>query len=335
MSRAVVTGATGLVGLHVVEALQTAGIEVRAFARPSSDISRLAARPVEIVSGRLDDPAAARRAIAGADWVIHAAGRLPLGRRRGLENRPGPYRIVNVEATEIWLCAALDAGVERFVYVSSASVYSLDARAPIAECAPLGPPYEYGISKLAAEERVRRYQAQGLPTTIIRPCVLYGTGDRYFLPIMLRLARLPLLPLVNGGHALFDVAHALDVAELIYRACRVPSAAGAIYNAGPGEAMSLRDIFDTIRQVVGHGPRIVAVPAGVVEFLARLAHWPTALLFPSAESLVTPAGVADLSRDGHLDITRARQELGYAPRFKLAQGLAATLRPPHGMGPPH
>ena len=220
---------------------------------------------------------------------------------------------------------ALDEGVGRFLSVSSSSVYSTDAVVPTPEDAPLNPFSTYGRSKLLAEEKVRAFQEQGLATTIIRPPIIYGPGDRYFTPLALRLARLPLLPLVNGGHNLMDLVCVVDVAQLLWRAACSDAAVGRAYNAGPGRATTLNDLVQAFRRLRGRGP--VVMP--VLPVVARRTSWLSRRLvkpfFPEVDSALTPEGIKLMSRDLHLDMSRAANELDYQPQFDLDQGLALTL----------
>jgi len=325
MTRALVTGASGMLGRQLVDVLLAGGIAVRAFVRPSSDVRLLTSPPVEVLSGDLGDLDAIRRAVAGVNWVFHTAGYFNVGSPFDSSGSSPQYKRVNVDLTESLLTASLEAQVERFLYVSSSSVYDSEADVPTGENAPLRPPSDYGRSKLQAEELVRSYQAKGLKGTIIRPCVMYGPGDRHFLPVALKLTRLPVLPLVNAGRNLFDLVYVRDVAELLLAAGRSDAAVGKAYNAGPGVPTSLRDLVEAYRLVTGRGPRIVPVSVEVVRFSARPSRWLLARLAPGAEAMLTDTGLALMSKDLHLDMSQARIDLDYQPRFSLEQGIAATL----------
>ncbi len=325
MTCALVTGATGMLGSHLVDVLMEVGIRVRAYVRPTSAADRLKALPVEIVYGDASDTEAIRCAVSGADLVFHAAGYLTASSPFEPGGGSPLYRATHVDFTNTLLAASLAAGVRRFVYVSSNSVYDLDAPVPTGEDAPLQPISAYGRSKLEAEQLVRAWQAQGLDSTIVRPCVIYGPGDRHFLPLALRLARLPVLPLVNGGRNLFDLVYVRDVAELLLRASQTATAIGRAYNAGPGTPTTLRELVAIYRRLTGHGPHIISVSAAALERSAWLSGWFLARFAPQARALFSPTGLALMSRDNHLDMSRAEADLGFRPRFDLERGVAATL----------
>jgi nucleoside-diphosphate-sugar epimerase len=327
-----VTGATGLLGRHLVALLLANGVRVRALARPSSDTRALEQQGVEVVRGEYRDRAILQAAVAGSDIVFHIAGYVSalapftIGEPEGAAW--GMYRAINVEFTAALLAASREASVNRFLYLSSSSVYSPSVAVPTPEEAALEPFSLYGRSKLLAEAAVNAYQGQGFATTIIRPTIAYGPGDRAFTPLALRLARLPVLPLVNGGRQRLDLVYAADVAALLWAAARHPAAAGRVYNAGSGQPISLYELITLYKQLTGRGPHILPVPsralagvAGVGRPLLRpLGRWGAAVA-----SSLSPQALALLTLDLQLDIRRATAELGYRPRYRLAEGLALTL----------
>lgn len=239
-----VTGATGLIGGHLVNRLLGEGIRVRVLARPTSNTRTLEARGVKVVRGDFRDEKVLETAVARADIVFHVAGYVSalgpftIGETNSREWEK--YREVNVEFTQSLLGASYAAGVGRFLLVSSSSVYSPDAPIPTPETAALQPLSLYGRSKLLAEQAAGAYQQCGLPTTIIRPSIVYGPGDRTFTPLALRLARLPVLPLVNGGRQRFDLVYVTDVADLMWTAPSIPPPPEP--STTPGQANRLRSM---------------------------------------------------------------------------------------------
>jgi nucleoside-diphosphate-sugar epimerase len=327
---ALVTGATGLLGRHLVDTLVEAGVAVRALVREGSDTRHLQSRGVALAQGEASDMASLHRAVEGMDVVFHLAGYLTAGSPFGAGDKASEiewrrYKTINVDFTEALLAASLDAGAGRFLFVSSSSVYSLDAPLPTPEDALLAPFSTYGRSKLLAEEKVHAYQNKGLETTIVRPPITYGPGDRYFTPMALRLARLPVLPLINGGRNALDLIYAADVAELMWRAASSSIGAGRVYNAGPGHATSIFDLVQSYRRLTGRGPVILPVTAKTSRRTAWLSRRLIKPFIAEAEAALTPEGLALMARDHLLDMRRTAQELDFYPRFSLDQGLARTL----------
>lgn len=328
MIRALVTGASGMLGSHLVERLLKAQVKVRAYARPTSNTQFLESLAVDIVKPGSAVPAAIRQAVEGCDCVFHLASNLDVGSAfrsgEGLER----YKEADLYLTEGLLRASREEGVRRFIYVSSVSVYSVNTAAPIAESAPLDPVSDYGRSKVLAEGRVLAYQEQGLPTVIIRPCIAYGPRDRHFLPAALRLARLPILPLIEGGGHLIDLVYASDVAELIWSASQSQAAAGKIYNAASGAPCSVREMLKVYRELAGRSPRVFAVSPQSFARFARLTRGFWGNIAPGLDSLLSPLGVSYMSRDVYYDIAHARSDLFFAPQVKLKEGLALSLAYP-------
>lgn len=326
MNSALVTGATGMVGSHLVDKLLEQGVTISVLVRPSSDVNRLKQLPVDIYYGASDDAIAIRRAINGVSHVFHTAGYVRANAPFDSSGRSPYYKQVNVDFTERLLSAGLEAGVERFVYLSSNSVYDIAAPLPTPESAPLKPVSDYGRSKLQAEELVRTYQARGLNSTIIRPGVIYGPRDRHFLPMTRRLVRLPVVPLINGGQNLFDLVYVQDVIGLIMCAVETDNAIGKTYNSGGGVPVTMRDLLETYRQVVGRAPRIIPVSAKAVERIAGMLYKILSPIAPDAAGFLSPTSVKLLTLDIHLDMAQAQADLGYVPRHSLVQGLENTLR---------
>src|SRR5438309_306398 len=154
------TGATGLVGSHVVEEALARGHRVRALVRRSSDTRWLDSWGVEKVSGDITDADSLQRGVAGCDWVINCAAKV--GDWGSLDE----FRRLNVEALRLLLDAAADAGVERFVHVSSLGVYEgRDHFGTDENTAPAEQSLDaYTRSKVEAEAlAVRYFKERGLP----------------------------------------------------------------------------------------------------------------------------------------------------------------------------
>src|SRR5258708_15683783 len=144
-----------MIGQALVRRLLEEHVDVRALVRKTSDMSRLARLPVQVLVGDLASAEDTARAVERVDWVFHLAGLLTVGSAFG--HSPGgyePYRRANVDATAVLLNSSAGAGVSRFVYGSSVAVYELETPSPIPEDAQLQPTSDYGRSKLHAEKFV-------------------------------------------------------------------------------------------------------------------------------------------------------------------------------------
>jgi nucleoside-diphosphate-sugar epimerase len=314
-----------MLGGRLAERLHAQGVTIRAYARPTSDVSRLKALPAQVVWGDAADLDAIQRAVDGVDWVFHIAAYVTNIGPFMAESDSPLYQTVNVDFTRHLLEAGQRAGIRRFIFASSSSVYDRGVPVPTPEDALLRPGSVYGRSKLEAETLVRAFQEKGVPGTIVRPGAIYGPGDRHFLPIVLRLARLPAVLLIEGGRNLLDLSHVDDVADLMIRAARRDAAANRVYNAGPGEAHSIRDLVSAYRSLTGRGPRVIPISLDVAVRSAWLARWLVSFVYQDIAPMLTPSGFRLISLDMHLDTTRARRELDFVPAYNLERGLVTVL----------
>src|SRR3990172_8845148 len=209
-----VTGATGLLGSHIVEQLRLRNKPVRALVRRGADVEWLKAQKVEFVEGDLSDAESLKKACAGVRVVYHAAARV---------GDWGPWEDfvrITIDGTQHLLDAAVSTGVRRFLHISSISVYGhVDGEGKVFdEGAPLGVNLHnwsyYSRAKVEAERRVWAMHKSGRqPVTVIRPSWLYGPRDRATLPRLIDSIRRRKLRIIGDGRNRLNVVHAGNVAE--------------------------------------------------------------------------------------------------------------------------
>jgi nucleoside-diphosphate-sugar epimerase len=313
--RYLVTGATGLVGSHVVDRLRARGDTVRALVLEPSAVEELRRRGVEVTLGDLTATADLATAVAGVDAVIHCAGVVEVAATRR------DLWAVNVEGTKRLLAATVRAGSPRFVYLSSVGVYG---RAPAAatEEAPKRPVGPYPESKWAAEQAIWRCQGEeGLPVVVLRPCPIYGPGDRRITRALARAGRMSIVPLPRGGRRLADLVYVSDVAEAVLAAATAPAAVGRAYNITDGEQHTYRDILLAYERVCGRRPRILAVPGGAVVGALKLVLWWRQVRGRPGDWTGQMERLRAFDADAHYSIDAAHRDLGYQPRVGLEEGL--------------
>ncbi len=326
--RALVTGATGLVGSAVARHLLAQKHPVRVFVRDPERARALFGWRVEIAAGDLRDPESLRRACAGMNDVYHVAGAVDIHRHADAEMWE-----TNVEGTRRVIEAARDAGVSRLVYTSSVSVYGDRLPIGLAEDAPLNPAGIYGASKVEAERLVRDAAAGGLRATIIRPCIVYGPGDRYFIPEAARVMRLPALPLPDGGRHLVDVVHADDLAAA-HRLVMEAGQSGEAYNVTDGGCYRAGELLRWIAEVLGRSLWFPSIPwrcaivmRPLINLLGRLWERPDLARLGMQE-------LNGLFSDYHFEISKIAA-LGYAPRISARTGLRSELQAVRRRGAVH
>ncbi|MBL8130223.1 MAG: NAD-dependent epimerase/dehydratase family protein [Anaerolineae bacterium] len=315
--RALVTGATGFVGAHLVRALNEAGHQVRALHRASSRLDALAGAQYESALGDVTDRASLDAACDGCDWVFHVAAVADYWRAE--VNR---LYAVNVDGTQHVLDAARDAGVKRIVFTSSAA--ALGSRSdglPADEATPFDLPPErfpYGHSKALAETVVADAVAAGQDVVIVNPVVILGPGDLNIISgdIALKVRRLSwTIPVPPGGVAVIDVR---DVARL-HIAAAERGRCGERYILG---ATNLKH-----QTIFLEAARIAGVPAPGLP-IPGFALAPLGALIEMARSMGIPVPVDGNQtrlggKDIYFDFTKTTCELGEA-QIDWRQSLGET-----------
>jgi nucleoside-diphosphate-sugar epimerase len=262
--KALVTGATGFVGSHLVEALIARGYRVNCLVRNPRKATDLygTGAPVHFVAGDLADQPALERAAEGVDLAFHAAGLTGARRESDLlaVNRDGTARLLAVTGR-------VAPRLARFVYISSMSAAGPSRfGTPRRESEADAPVSAYGRSKLAAEAVVR---GSPLPWTIVRPPSVYGPRDREFLRLF-QAWRLPVVPSLGSLAQELSFVHARDLAHaLIVAATATP--AGRTYYASHPEVVTARQALLSAREAArqarrrtpGRDPVMLELPPAV------------------------------------------------------------------------
>lgn len=235
------TGSTGFVGSHVLDLLTREGVPVRALTRRDQP-ERIG---VTWVPGALDDPAALAELVRGADAVVHIAGVVSAPDAAG-------FTAGNVAGTWAVLDATEQAGIRRFVHISS-----LSAREPQLSM--------YGASKLAGEQVVT---ASALEWDVVRPPAVYGPRDTEMFE-MFAFAKRGFLPLPPAGR--LSIIHAADLARLIVTLATRPGER-QVYEPDDGHAggWSHRELARMLGRAVGRQPLAPALPKALIRLGARL-----------------------------------------------------------------
>jgi nucleoside-diphosphate-sugar epimerase len=317
--RVLVTGATGFTGGHLARALAARGDEVSALVRAEGPAaSGLAQAGVTLVMGDLRDPQALAAATGGVDVVYHIAA---IYRQAGLAD--DVYRAVNARAVRDLIDAAARGGVRRVVHCSTVGVHGDVEHPPADEDAPLRPGDIYQESKLEGEELARDAGARlGIEVTIVRPTGIYGPGDRRLLKLFRGIARRRWITLGDGE----IYYHLTFIDDLVdgFRLCGThPAAANRTYILAGAEVTTLN--------------ALVALVAEVAEVPAPTRHlpvWPVWIAGAVCEAICGPFGIEPpifrrrvdfFTKSRAFDITRARTEIGFAPRVGLREGIRRTL----------
>ena len=319
-SSALVTGATGFTGSVLTRRLVERGVNVTALARPASRTDRLAGCDVRWVRGEVDDEGAVAVAMEGADYVFHLAAAY-----REARYTEATYRRVHATATErLAAQAASGTRLRRFVHVSTVGVHGHIAHPPADECAPFRPDDAYQRSKAEGERRLRAAaEARTLSYVVIRPCAIYGPGDRRLLKFF-RMAAWGLVPLLGRGRGLYHLIHVEDLVSLLLRAAVHPAAERATFIAGDPTWTTLEQMARVIAGAVGRRARVVRLP--VEPFLLAAAACELACRPFGLEPPLHRRRVTFYTKDRAFDTSRLRDRLGFVPARTTEAGLVATTR---------
>ena len=321
-----VTGASGLLGSHVVEKLIAMGEPVRALVRPSSDTRLLDQWGVEKVPGDITAPQSLVEAMKGVQRVYHVAAQV---------GDWGPWErfvAVTIEGTANMLEAARRAKIERFLHVSSISAYGHpDGEAMVLdESAPLGVNLHrwsyYSRAKVEAEKLVWQAHNKGdVPVTVVKPSWLYGPRDRASMPRLIRAIRAGKARLIGDGTNRLNLTYAGNEAEGCILAATNEKALGQAYNLSSDGAIQQREYINRIAERLGCPPVTRKVPYRVARGAAFLMELFGHALGRKTPPLVTRYSVWLIGRKCFFSSEKARRELGWKATVGYDEGIRLAV----------
>lgn len=316
--KALVTGASGFTGGYMVQNLLQNGYEVRVLVRPSSNITQLKGRRVEIAFGDVRHKKEVFEAVQGVDKIFHIAA---LYRAANVPDEE--YRAVNVTGTENVLEAALQFGVERVIHCSTCGVHGHIMNPPANESAPLQPEDIYQQTKLDGEHLALLYHQQhGLPVTIVRPVGIYGPGDLRMLKMYRSIQKNKFI-MFGGGEVKYHLTYVTDTVEGFRLAGEKPAAGQTYIIAG-----------ETYTTLMGFAQQ-VAAELGAAPPKWKPPVWPLYVAAFACEKICVPLRIQPpifrrrvhiFTHDRAFDISKAKRDLGYAPNVDMAEGIHRTAQ---------
>jgi dihydroflavonol-4-reductase len=318
--RAFVTGGTGFLGGHVARLLRERGDEVVALVRSPSKSRQLQALGCELTDGSLGAQASIEDGVRGCQAVFHVAAVYKVGIPK--TERPAMFD-ANVRGTERVLDAAVEAEVERIVYVSTIGAFG-NTRGTVVDEAYRHPGDRYlsyyEETKVLAHRVAEGRIAAGAPVIIVQPGGIYGPGDPSDLGTLIARIRRGRIPAKVFPQSGFNWVHVEDVAEGILLA-HDKGRIGEAYVLG-GQLGTLGDMIDAVARASGRKPPRITLPGWVVKAgipFGRLVGRMMGVGPNLRESIRAADGVTYWATDD-----KARRELGYSPRG-LEAGIRETL----------
>jgi nucleoside-diphosphate-sugar epimerase len=306
--KVLVTGATGFIGLNLIQLLHSKGYSLRALCRPNSDTSALSGIPVHIYRGDILDISCVERALDGCDYVFHLAGYA-----KNWSKDRQIYFDVNVKGTKNVLEASQKMDIKKVIFISTAMTLGPSKESPIAEFNKRSIDFfcDYERSKFYAEDAVACYVRRGLPVVIVNPTRVFGPGlltegNSVTKMVLMYLKGKWRFTLADGS-AIGNYAFIEDVVHGLWLALQ-RGQPGEKYILS-GENLNMNTFFDTLANLSHKHFKMIHVPSWTVRIYAGF-QASLARRFNSHPS-ITPDWVKVFSRDWAFSSNKAKRELGY------------------------
>ncbi|MGB6192024.1 MAG: NAD-dependent epimerase/dehydratase family protein [Terracidiphilus sp.] len=305
--RLLVTGATGFLGAAVVHLARSQGWQVRAFSRGASEIEG-----VESVSGDIRDPEALRRAAAGIDAIVHAAGLAHVFGPRAKDS--AAFQSVNEVGTLNVIDAALFCHVPHVVLVSSVSVYGSYRGDHCYETTPCHPEGPYASSKYAAERRAaERVSASETRLTILRLATIYGAGDRGNVARLIVALRRGRFLWIGSGSNRKSLIHKADAARACLMPLQLQRRGTEVFNVS-AQVIPMREIVTSICRALDRPVPRLTIPIKIVKAAGSVAA-------SLGNRVNLEQQIKKFTREDAYDGKLFEETFGFKPQVSLAAGL--------------
>lgn len=323
--KAGITGATGFIGGRLAEKLAGEGFSIKCLVRETSDTAKLRSLGAELVHGDLCDSKSLRTFPQGCDYVFHLASKVSdWGPRDDFFRQ-------NVEATETLLDSSREAGVKRFVYMSSSTVIwnasflgTVDLK-EIDEAYPYPSSHHnfYNETKALSEKLVREYNGRGgLETVILRPSNVWGAGDTVILPRITDACLKGILVNMGYNKKIVSPCHVLNLVHATALSALSSAGAGNTYFVNDGLRIDNRQfVTDQLASIGIEWKPGITIPYTLGYSVAFALEKIFELRGSETPPVLTRFGVSALSKSRTYSIERARRDLGYEPVCGYEAGM--------------
>lgn len=308
-----ITGISGFLSINLVRYLlskgytQISGIDLVNFEYPERD-------KIQFLQGDIRDREQVRSIIQGADVVIHTAAALPL-------YTPEEIYTTDVVGTRTVMEEARAAGARRFIHISSTAVYGVPDHHPLYENDALIGVGAYGKAKIEAEQVCLEFRQKGLCVPILRPKSFVGPERLGVFAIFYEWASQGKnFPMIGSGANRYQLLDVEDLCEAIHLCMTLDeSLANDTFNIGAAEFTTMRQDYQSVLDAAGHSKRIIGFPAApVVLTLRALEKLKLSPLYPWIYETA--------SKDSFVSIDKARQQLGWQPRYSNQDALVRNYK---------
>lgn len=313
---ALVTGATGFLGNHLVKRLSNDGVIVRALARrPNRDQTIKNLPNVEIVMGDITNAQRMKEVTQGVDYVFHVAA--AMGGNLDYQKR------VNVDGATSVAYAAVEVNVKRLVHVSSIGYYGFPPPPLVTEdTGIIKTSSPYNITKASAEVMLRTIaETRGLSYSIIRPAMIYGAGSHAWTETMFNLAKRNPTPFIGDGSGNAHPIHVHDVVDMMITLATHPNADGEAFNCAPNPALSWREFLGAYSALVGH-QNWLSLPKSLFKAVAPVAELGATL---AGEPRSIPQMIDFITSQSTYSMQKAKRLLDWQPSVSLEDGIQSCI----------
>ena len=314
MPTSLVTGANGFAGSHMAQYLLDRGHRVICLIRKTSNLSFLKGMNVEFRYGDVTDQQSVADALEGVEYVFHFAGKTKA-------KSADEFMWVNAVGTKnlAEACRAEEVKVKMLVYVSSlAACGPQQTDLPVDENMTPRPITVYGRSKLAGEEYIKRICGGAVRWCIVRPTGVYGPRDEDFFIYFKMICR-GWKVLISGADRKVSVIHALDLAQICYRAA-TKSPHGETYMASDGNSYTWEELSSKMARIMRKKTKTITIPlwfTSIAIFFSGLTK-----SRKSKPSILNREKLKEIrARGWAVDASKARDLLGYVPEFSIDDGF--------------
>lgn len=316
--KTLVTGGTGFIGTHLVEALIAKGRDLRCLVRPTSDTRHLKKLGIELVYGDLLDKESLRKAIDSSDVVYHLAGEV-------YSKKSSDFYKVNVEGTRNLIESCVGRNIGKFIYFSSIAAVgpSKNKETLLNEDTPCNPITAYGKSKYEAEKLISFYFNQyNFPAVVLRAPIVYGPGQSSEVTRIFRLIQREQFRIIGNGEALKSLCYIENLIEAAISAEQNESSKGKIYFVADEKPYTIIELARTIAEVENvkfSHLYINSIVADLSWFWFRMLDKIMGL------SILSLHTIKAMTLDFGCAIAKAQRELSYQPRISLKEGIQKTV----------
>lgn len=310
--KALVTGATGFIGSHLVEELIKKGYDVTCLVRKTSNLRWIETLEVTLLRGDCEDEDSLAHLPPDFDYIFHLAG---LTKARREED----FYSVNVKGTENLLRAASARvkGVRRFIHLSSLAAAGPSRNGnPLSETSEPRPVSSYGKSKLESEGAIMRYRDR-IPATILRPPAVYGPRDRDFY-VLFRMLKRGFYP--HWGKCYYSLLYVDDLVRGLLMAAEEKEAEGGVYYLSDGRFYSSEDIVNEIAGVLGTRIVKIRIPRPLMSVIVGITE-----RLGKGSSIINRDKLKELNYfHWTCDSSKAAKDFRFIPKVTIKEGIKWT-----------